>query len=76
MPDEGTQGSNNEAKESLLSSKDASSSSVGCSSGDTSLRSEDASENAQISSEKHELPGSGKAVPLGLGLGSLERKVR
>ncbi|KAJ4830384.1 hypothetical protein Tsubulata_041242 [Turnera subulata] len=72
--DECVQLSNNEAKKNLLSSEDVSSSSVGCSSGETSLKS-DTSET-QNSSEKKDVSEGSKAVPLGLGLGNLERKRR
>ncbi|KAG8654518.1 hypothetical protein MANES_05G140700v8 [Manihot esculenta] len=67
-------GSNEEATESLLSSNDVSSCSVGCSNGETSLKSKESSKNAPCSSEKPEVPEGAQAVPLGLGMGSLERK--
>ena len=55
-----------------FSSKDIPSSSVDRSS---SLKSEDTSQEVSSSSSKHDVPGSTKAVPLGLGLGSLDPKV-
>lgn len=55
-----------------FSSKDIPSSSVDRSS---SLKSEDTSQEVSSSSSKHDVPGSTKSVPLGLGLGSLDPKV-
>ncbi|KAF2324752.1 hypothetical protein GH714_016635 [Hevea brasiliensis] len=72
--DDHVRGSNDETRESLLSAKDVPSCSVGCSNGETSLKSEETSENVPSSSEKHDLPEGAQAVPLGLGMGSLERK--
>ncbi|KAJ6411936.1 hypothetical protein OIU84_005074 [Salix udensis] len=56
-----------------FSSKDTPSSSVDRSS---SLKSEDTSQEVSSSSSKHDVPGSTKSVPLGLGLGSLDPKRR
>ncbi|KAJ6680952.1 LARGE PROLINE-RICH PROTEIN BAG6 [Salix koriyanagi] len=56
-----------------FSSKDIPSSSVDRSS---SLKSEDTSQEVSSSSSKHDVPGSTKSVPLGLGLGSLDPKRR
>uniref|UniRef100_A0A6N2LCS5 Ubiquitin-like domain-containing protein n=1 Tax=Salix viminalis TaxID=40686 RepID=A0A6N2LCS5_SALVM len=56
-----------------FSSKDIPSSSVDRSS---SLKSEDTSPEVSSSSSKHDVPGSTKSVPLGLGLGSLDPKRR
>ncbi|CAK7346073.1 unnamed protein product [Dovyalis caffra] len=50
--------------------------SLECPNGETSLKSEDTSQNASSSSSKHDVPDTNKAVPLGLGLGSLDRKRR
>lgn len=74
--DDNVQGRTDEAEKSLLSSKDVSSCSVGCSSVETSLTSEETSENSPSPSEKYDLPEGAEAVPLGLGLGGLERKRR
>ncbi|KAJ6931644.1 ubiquitin-like domain-containing protein CIP73 isoform X1 [Populus alba x Populus x berolinensis] len=54
-----------------FSSKDIPSSSVDRSS---SLKSDDTSQDVSSSNSKHDVPDSTKAVPLGLGLGSLDRK--
>lgn len=74
--DEHTQGSNSEDKESLLSPKDVRSSSVECTSGETSLISEERSENVPSSSAKPGPPEGSQGVPLGLAMGSLDRKRR
>ncbi|KAH8509678.1 hypothetical protein H0E87_011445 [Populus deltoides] len=55
-----------------FSSKDIPSSSEDSSS---SLKSDDTSQDVSSSSSKHDVPDSTKAVPLGLGLGSLDHKV-
>jgi hypothetical protein len=55
-----------------FSSKDIPSSSEDRSS---SLKSDDTSQDVSSSSSKHDVPDSTKAVPLGLGLGSLDHKV-
>ncbi|XP_037493539.1 ubiquitin-like domain-containing protein CIP73 isoform X2 [Jatropha curcas] len=70
------QASNDEAKEDLVGLKDVPSCSLGCSSGESSLKSEEISENAPSSSEKHDLIEGAQAVPIGLGMGNLERKRR
>ncbi|KAH8509676.1 hypothetical protein H0E87_011445 [Populus deltoides] len=56
-----------------FSSKDIPSSSEDSSS---SLKSDDTSQDVSSSSSKHDVPDSTKAVPLGLGLGSLDHKRR
>lgn len=60
---------------SVLSSKDAPSSSSGGAQSSSSGESEDNSGNALGSIEKQDLQDGSKAAPLGLGLGGLERKV-
>uniref|UniRef100_A0A2P2LMV2 Scythe/bat3 n=1 Tax=Rhizophora mucronata TaxID=61149 RepID=A0A2P2LMV2_RHIMU len=57
-----------EARENLLSAE--------CLSGETSLKLEETSENASSSSERHGPTEVARATPLGLGMGSLERKKR
>lgn len=60
---------------SVLSSKDAPSSSSGGAQSSSSGDSEDNSGNALGSIEKQDLQEGSKAAPLGLGLGGLIRKV-
>ncbi|KAL5780804.1 hypothetical protein ACOSQ2_011541 [Xanthoceras sorbifolium] len=71
---------NNENMGVGLNTNDAASCSVGGSlsslNGEPTVKSENTSENALGSSEKQDLSGSADAVPLGLGLGGLERKKR
>ncbi|ESR48538.1 hypothetical protein CICLE_v10000172mg [Citrus x clementina] len=66
----------NEGMGSVLSSKDAPSSSSGGAQSSSSGESEDNSGNALGSIEKQDLQEGSKAAPLGLGLGGLERKRR
>lgn len=73
---EGDQVRTNEDMGSVLSSKDAPSSSSGGAHSSSSGESEDTSGNALGSIEKQDLQEDAKAVPLGLGLGGLERKRR
>ncbi|CAL1355423.1 unnamed protein product [Linum trigynum] len=76
MQDENVQINKNEEKNDLNTSvKDVSSSSVGSSTTATSLK-EEASENVPSASARHDPPEGAKAAPLGLGLGSLDRKKR
>ncbi|XP_015575780.2 ubiquitin-like domain-containing protein CIP73 isoform X1 [Ricinus communis] len=74
--DDHIQGSNDEAKERFFSTQDVQSCSVECSSGVTSIKSEETSESASSSSEKRDFSEGGQGVPLGLGMGSLDRKRR
>ena len=66
--------SNNDASTGLKDVS-ASGSSVSCLSGGTVAKPECVQENALRSGEKHDATEGDKAVPLGLGLAGLERKV-
>lgn len=66
---------NNDASTGLKDVFDSSGSSLSCLSGGTAAKSEDVPENALRSDQKHDTTEGAKAVPVGLGLGGLERKV-
>ncbi|XP_065848146.1 ubiquitin-like domain-containing protein CIP73 [Euphorbia lathyris] len=74
--DEHAQGSNGDAVESFSISKDVPPGSVGCSSKETSIKSEGTSENVPSSTEKYDPSENVQTIPLGLGMGSLDRKRR
>ncbi|WCJ44324.1 Ubiquitin-like superfamily protein [Euphorbia peplus] len=74
--DEHAEGSNRDANESTLNSKDVTPCSVGCSSQEASTKSEGTSENMPSSSEKHDSSENVQTIPLGLGMGGLDRKRR
>ncbi|KAE8057334.1 hypothetical protein FH972_014035 [Carpinus fangiana] len=59
-----------------VSVSDSYGSSLSCLSGGTAAKSEDVPENALRSDQKHDTTEGAKAVPIGLGLGGLERKRR
>lgn len=67
---------NNDASTGLKDVFDSSGSSLSCLSGGTAAKSEDVPENALRSDQKHDTTEGAKAVPVGLGLGGLERKRR
>lgn len=67
--------SNNDASTGLKDVSDSSGSSLSCLSGGTAAKSEDVPENALRFDQKHDTTEGAKAVPIGLGLGGLERKV-
>ncbi|XP_059459775.1 ubiquitin-like domain-containing protein CIP73 isoform X2 [Corylus avellana] len=68
--------SNNDASTGLKDVSDSSGSSLSCLSGGTAAKSEDVPENALRFDQKHDTTEGAKAVPIGLGLGGLERKRR
>jgi hypothetical protein len=67
--------SNNDASSGLKDVSDSSGSSLSCLSGGTAAKSEYVPENALRSDQKHDTTEGAKAIPVGLGLGGLERKV-
>ncbi|XP_062163600.1 ubiquitin-like domain-containing protein CIP73 isoform X2 [Alnus glutinosa] len=68
--------SNNDASSGLKDVSDSSGSSLSCLSGGTAAKSEYVPENALRSDQKHDTTEGAKAIPVGLGLGGLERKRR
>ncbi|KAJ8772663.1 hypothetical protein K2173_027840 [Erythroxylum novogranatense] len=72
--DEQTRVCNNETRENLVTAKD--SYSEGSSSEESLLKLEGTSENATSSSNQHDIPDGARSVPIGLGLGGLDRKKR